>query len=330
MPEIQSSAKAPHAQVVCAGVIVADHLCPPLPHMPAAGELVAVDRLVLAIGGCAANAAINLARLGVQTRVSGKVGRDMFGKYVTDVLAEQGLDASGLIVDPVNDTSQTLIINIEGQDRRFIHTFGANKTLSVADLRASIDESTPPKVFYLGGYLILPGLDPHELGEFFKWLGTIGVHRVMDIATPGPANYLPLLEPVLPHIDAFMPNEDEAILILGQGSPLDHAQAFHKLGAHLVVITCGNNGAAVVGENLALQLGVYAVPFVDGTGGGDAFDAGYITGVVDGGDLIECLTRAAAQGASCVRGIGTTATIFDKAQSDAFIAENALAIRTIG
>lgn len=328
MPENQPM-KAPHADVVCAGVIVADHLCPPLSHMPAAGELIAVDRLVVAIGGCAANAAINLANLGVKTRVAGKVGLDMFGNYVVDVLAEKGLDASGLIVDPANDTSQTLIINIEGQDRRFIHTFGANKTLSVQDLRASVDQANPPRVFYLGGYLILPGLDPHELSEFFEWLGTLGVHRVLDIATPGPADYLPMLKPVLLHIDAFLPNEDEAALILGEGSAMDHARKFHEMGAGLVVITRGAHGAAVVSKDVALELGVYQVDYVDGTGGGDAFDAGYITGVVDGGDLMECLTRAAAQGASCVRGIGTTATIFNKEQSDSFIAEHPLSFRAV-
>ena len=42
--------------VVCAGMVVTDHLCTPIDHLPAAGELVAVDELVLNIGGGAANA----------------------------------------------------------------------------------------------------------------------------------------------------------------------------------------------------------------------------------------------------------------------------------
>lgn len=319
----------PLPQVICAGVLVADHLCPPLPHMPAAGELVAVDRLVLAIGGCAANAAINLARLGMRTQVLCKIGNDMFGQFVTDILKQEGLDTAGLRIDPDNDTSQTLIINVQGQDRRFIHTFGANKSLSVADLKSAIDPANPPKVFYLGGYLILPGLDAHELADFLAWLGTLGVHRVIDVATPGPANYLPRIKPILPHVDCFLPNSDEAALILGPGSPADHARAFHSMGAKLVVITMGGEGAVVVGHEMASHILPYKVNFVDGTGGGDAFDAGYITGIVDGGSIVDCLTRAAAQGASCVRGIGTTATIFNKAESDAFIASNPLVIRPL-
>lgn len=327
MPTAQDASKFP--QVICAGVVVADHLCPPLPHMPTAGELIAVDRLVLAIGGCAANAAMNLSKLGVRTRVVCKVGPDMFGRFVSDILEAEGLDTGGLRLDPDNDTSQTLIINIEGQDRRFIHTFGANKSLSVADLKAAIDIQNPPAVFYLGGYLILPGLDAQELADFLAWLGTLGVHRVIDVATPGPADYLPRIKPILRHVDAFMPNEDEAALILGPGTPAEHASMFHSMGAKRVVITRGGKGAVVIGDDIAVEIGTYAVNFVDGSGGGDAFDAGYITGIVAGETVTECITRATAQGASCVRGIGTTATIFNKAESDAFIATNRLTVKPL-
>ena len=55
--------------VVCAGLVVADHVTPPLDHLPRPGELIAVDNLVLNIGGGAANTAVNLARLGVSTAI---------------------------------------------------------------------------------------------------------------------------------------------------------------------------------------------------------------------------------------------------------------------
>ena len=73
-------------RVVCAGVLVADHLSTPIDHAPAAGELVAADELVLNIGGCACNAAMAMARLGVQATICGKVGDDVFGRFVADNL----------------------------------------------------------------------------------------------------------------------------------------------------------------------------------------------------------------------------------------------------
>ena len=62
-------------------------------------------------------------------------------------------------MDADHATSQTLIVNVKGQDRRFIHSFGANKGLTAADLDATLALDPPPRILYVGGYLILPALD---------------------------------------------------------------------------------------------------------------------------------------------------------------------------
>ena len=154
------------APVVCAGVLVADHLCSPISRFPRAGEVVKADEMVLNIGGLAANAAMSLARLGIRASVAGRVGDDVFGRFVADTLNARGVETSALRIDPERPTSQSLIINVKGDDRRFIHSFGANAGFSVADLDLALDP--PPKVLYLGGYLILPGLDPLLLADRFR------------------------------------------------------------------------------------------------------------------------------------------------------------------
>jgi sugar/nucleoside kinase (ribokinase family) len=315
--------------VVCAGVLVADHLCTPIDHLPASGELVKADDLVLNIGGLAANVSVNLARLGVRAAICGKVGRDVFGRFVSETLESQGVDVRCLAVDPDRATSQTLIINVQGEDRRFIHSIGANAGLVPADLDAALALDPPPSVLYLGGYLILPGLDPQALADRFAAARDRGILTVLDVACPGPADYLSRLRPVLPHTDVFLPNDDEAGLILGQADPVAQAEAFHALGARRVVITRGEHGAVSVSSGLRVRLGTYPVPFVDGTGGGDAFDAGYIAGLIDGLDELSCLRLASAIGASCVRAVGTTAGVFTRTEADAFIAERDLTIAPI-
>src|SRR5262249_12532122 len=123
-----------HADVLCAGIIVADHVCSPISHLPAAGELVMTERMLLTIGGCAAYAAVDLAKMGVRATVLGRVGGDIFGRVVAEMLREHGVDVSAVTVTPQADTSQTLIVNVAGQDRRFIHTFGANGEFRAADI----------------------------------------------------------------------------------------------------------------------------------------------------------------------------------------------------
>ena len=314
--------------VVCAGVLVADHLCTPIDHVPAAGELVAVDELVLNIGGCAANAAMALAKLGVDVGICGKVGDDTFGRFVADTLREAGVDVRGLAVDADHATSQTLIVNVKGQDRRFIHSFGANKGLAAADLDPLLD--LRPKVVYVGGYLILPGLDAEALAERFARARKGGAITMLDVCTPGPGDYLKDLRPVLSETDVFLPNADEAALILGEPDPLRQAEAFHAMGARRVVITCGDRGSVVVSDALKARVGTYPIDFVDGTGGGDSFDAGYIAGLLSGLDEAGCLKLASAVGASCVRAVGTTAGLFTRPEADAFIGRYPLAVERLG
>src|SRR6267154_1009654 len=88
------------SDVLCAGIIVADHVCAPIPHLPAAGELVTTERMLLTIGGCAANVAVDLVKMGVRAAVVGRVGGDIFGRVVAEMLGQAGVDVSALRVSP--------------------------------------------------------------------------------------------------------------------------------------------------------------------------------------------------------------------------------------
>jgi sugar/nucleoside kinase (ribokinase family) len=308
-------------------VIVADHLCTPISHFPSAGELVKADELILNIGGCASNAAVVLSKLGIRSTVCGRVGDDFFGRYVAETLESYGVDSKKLGVDPVRATSQSLIVNVKGQDRRFIHSFGANQGLTIDDLDRAL--ATHPKVVYLGGFLILPGLDAEALADRFARAKADGAWTVLDVATPGPGDYLRHLQPVLPFTDVFLPNTDEATLILGESDPIRQARAFHDLGAKRVVVTMGERGSIVISDALQAHLGAYPIDYVDGTGGGDSFDAGYIAGLIEGLAEIDCLKLASAVGASCVRAVGTTAGIFNREEAREFIERHELTIEEL-
>jgi sugar/nucleoside kinase (ribokinase family) len=315
------------ADVLCAGILVADHVCTPIDHLPAAGELVPADRILLTLGGCAANVAVGLAKMGVGAAVAGRVGGDVFGRVVGDLLREAGVDTSAVTVTPGVDTSQTLIVNVKGQDRRFIHTFGANAAFRAADIPA--DRAARAKVLYLGGYLVMDRVTQEELIPVFGAARRAGVQTVLDVVTPGPGDYLPRLEKLLPQVDVFMPNDHEAALITGETDPVRQADRFRARGAKTVIVTLGDRGAVLVGERDRLRSGAYAVEFVDGSGGGDAFAAGYIAGLLRGLDEEGRLRLASALGASCVRAIGTTAGVFTRPECDAFLARNTLTVERL-
>lgn len=313
--------------VLCSGIIVADHVCTPISHLPTAGELVKADGMLLTIGGCAANAAVDLAKMKVHAAVVGRVGKDIFGRVVADMLRETGVDVSLVKTSETQDTSQTLIINVQGEDRRFVHTFGANAEFSAADI--PLDKLAQCKVLYLGGYLVMPGLKATELANVFAKARSLGVKTVLDVVVPGPGDYTAELEPLLPQVDVFLPNNHEGELLTGTKDALQQAEMFHRMGAATVVITMGGDGSVLVQKDLRLRAGAYPVDYVDGSGGGDAFDAGYIVGLLNGLDAQGCLRYASALGASCVRAIGTTPGVFTREECEEFLKKHSLKIERI-
>src|SRR5438874_8796657 len=230
--------------VLCAGIIVADHVCHPVSHVPAAGELVMTDKMLLTIGGCAANAAVDLVKMGVAATVVGRVGSDLFGRIVADMLREHGVDTSAIQTTDGADTSQTLIVNVAGQDRRFIHTFGANAVFCASDI--PLEKVQQCKVLYLGGYLVMPKIVQDELIAVFAAARQSGAKTVLDVVVPGPGEYLSRLDRLLPHVDVFLPNNHEAEIMTAESDPVRQAETFRELGAKTVVITMGSEGSVLV------------------------------------------------------------------------------------
>ena len=118
-------------EVGCAGILVADTFCGPMKALPTEGHLLAIDNMVSTVGGCAANVACALGKQQVTSAVCGCVGNDPGAKIVADELLARGVDCSYIQATQEAPTSQTIILIIEGQDRRYIHVFGANERFAV-------------------------------------------------------------------------------------------------------------------------------------------------------------------------------------------------------
>lgn len=308
---------------LCCGIIVADFVCAPVPRVPQAGGLVMTDAISLAIGGCASNVAVDLARLGRKAVVVGRVGNDMPGRFVRDELAAAGVETTHL-VESAGQTSSTLVINVQNEDRRFIHAFGANGLFDGSEIAPALVGSA--KVLYLGGFCLMPRLAAARVAELFRLAREAHVPTVLDVVIPDPQNGREPLAAVLPWTDVFLPNVDEGRQLTGLTDPLEQARAFRAAGAGTVVVTCGGDGAVLVNADETLRAGRFAVEFVDGTGSGDAFAAGYISGLIDGLPAARCLEIGSALGASCVRRAGATTGVFTRAELEAFLSRHRLAV----
>jgi sugar/nucleoside kinase (ribokinase family) len=290
--------------------------------LPRAGELVAVPEMALRIGGCAANVAVDLAKQEVATSVMGKVGRDIWGRFLKEELSGHGIDTSGVMETDAFQTSQTLVLLCVGEDRRFVHSFGANKDLRAEDFNR--ERVASAKAFYLGGYLAMPGLEPGATADLFRFCRERGVTTFLDVVTSGDFEPSGELEAVLPFVDFFLPNDDEALLLTGRTDPAEQAQALIDLGCRTVVLTLGSRGTLVHDGTGLHRFGAFHVKAVDSSGSGDAFAAGFITAHLRGGTIEDWVRRGSALGASCVLKIGCTEGVFTRTQVEEFLASNRL------
>ncbi len=313
--------------VLCFGIIVSDHLCSPISHLPRAGELVLSPRFELAIGGNAANVSTDLAKLGVQVGVVGLVGKDVFGRHVRESLEAAGVDCRLLCESATSQTSQSLIVNVQGEDRRFIHAVGANADFDASQVTPEMVRDC--RVLFLGGYLLAEKPPVENVTRLFQAARNAGIPTLLDVVVPGPGDYWPRLRPVLALTDVFMPNEDESVLLTGETDPWRQAEAFRSAGVRTAIITRGGHGCVIVSDKGRFEAEAHRVPFVDGTGSGDAFVSGYILGLLRGNDSLDCVRLGSAMGASCVRSTGATTGVFNAAELAQFLVTHSLKITPV-
>lgn len=306
------------------GILFADIGCAPIDHAPVPGELVQTDRIEVTLGGCASSVAINLARLEVPVGLCGCVGDDGLSDFILHSLVNPLIDTTG--IRRVKDCGPgcTLIVNVKGQDRRFVSTTAANASFSFDDIPADWLEET--EILYLGGYLMMPLLEDKKTVDYFQRFRAKGGKTVLDVALYGQRPYWEVIRPLLPFVDYFLPNHDEGKIISGLDHPVDQAKFFADAGAQVSVITCGEAGAVYYSEKERFQADVFPVDFVGGTGSGDAFSAGLIAALLDGADPVGLINAASAQGMSCVRDGSATRTVFSRKERQEFLAEHQLKV----
>lgn len=306
-------------EVICAGILVYDIALPPIDSLPNAGELFNVGAPKHLIGGSAANTSIALAKLGKKVAAIGFVGKDDLGEKIIENLRNTDVLVDNILTSKFFETSQSIHVLVNGEDRRFIHYFGANSEFRVDHLKASMenyDFKSNPKIIVIGGFLLLPGFNASELNDFLKLLKNHNFTIVLDVAfDKNQLNLKEDLASVLKNVDYFLPNFDEAYILTNSQNPEIQARTLINWGAKAVVITCGVNGSFFMTENYNLKLGVYAVDVKDESGAGDAFTAGLVYGLQESWDIIDCLKFASVLAASVCREVGCTTSLFSKQEA---------------
>jgi len=215
-------------------VVIAGHICldviPDLSDHPDVGisklfrpgRLLEVGAVSFSTGGAVSNTGLSLHKLGIQTRLLGKIGDDLFGHAVRQIVNsyDAGL-TDGMVMDHSVNTSYTIIISPPGVDRIFLHCPDANDAFGVDDIR--YDLVAQADLFHFGypPLMRLMYLDNgQQLVEIFRRAKALGVTTSLDMALPDPASesgrvdWARIVADVLPFVDIFLPSIEECLYMI--------------------------------------------------------------------------------------------------------------------
>jgi sugar/nucleoside kinase (ribokinase family) len=181
------------------------------------GRLSEVGPMPLATGGSVSNTGLALKRLGVDTRLMGKVSDDLLGRAILEIVSSYGPElAEAMIVVPGETSSYTVVISPPHIDRMFLHCPGANHTFGADDVR--YDLVAGARIFHFGyppylGRMYADG--GREMIDMFRRVQEVGATTSLDMAMPDPAgpsgqvDWQAILRDTLPYVDLFVPSAEE-------------------------------------------------------------------------------------------------------------------------
>ena len=168
--------------VACIGIIVADAIGGTVDHVPGKGKLELVDSIRLYSGGCAANAAIDLAKIGLNVCIIGKIGNDGFGSFLKNELVKHNIGIEGLVIGENEATSASFVLVDSEGERSFLHCLGANAAFSEEDIDyevIKVIDTTGAGDSFAAGFITgkIKGWDLLFCGKFAN---AVGAQCVMD------------------------------------------------------------------------------------------------------------------------------------------------------
>lgn len=308
--------------VACLGLLVADTVGTAIDALPPKGTLALIDRIELHVGGCAANTAVGLARLGVPTAVLGKVGADGFGDHLVGALEKQGVETRGVRRDPSVATAATIVTVHSDAERSFLHVIGANAAVTDADV--DWDLLAGARLLHVAGLQLMPALEGEGIARVLAEAKRRGLMTTLDtVMNPRSAGWAGLA-PALPYLDWALPSFEEAKALTGEPKALRQARRFQEAGAKNVAVKMGANGCLVVpADGEPFHMAPLKVDAVDALGAGDAWVAGFLVGLLEGWPLDRTARFANAVGACCVQALGATTGIRSRAETLALLDEAA-------
>jgi fructokinase len=287
-------------------------------------------------GGAPANVAVAATRLGASSAFIGKVGEDIFGHYLEEVLKGEWVDTRGVRYDP--DARTTLVFIAKPDENTAEYVFyrnpGADTLLRPDELDASLLRETQCLHFGSLSLIVEPSgsatLAAVKIAKAAGALVSFDVNYRPTLWQSAP-NALERVKAMISRVDLLKVNETELSLLTGMPDTAQAAASLVDLGPALCVVTLGPNGSHYQTKYGGQSLPPFHVKTVDAVGCGDAFIAGLLSQLVKDGKRLndlspermeKALRFANAVGALTATKVGVIPALPTAAEVEAFLKQH--------
>lgn len=251
-------------------------------------------------GGTAVNTALVLSSFGVETKMHGNVGNDMYGDKVEQRLTDTGVKP--LLTRSENHPTTVIraIIEKDGNggvyDPRYFFSGGENGPFGIEYIDGDVFEDVD--------HVHVTNCSPSDCGEIAKK----AKERGKTVSFNPTQRYVEeACTKIVEHADLIIVNEREYD-ILGERHDVDELLE----SGTILVVTQGSAGASIYCHEHNTSHVVGAIPrngVVDTIGAGDAFVGGLLSEWLVSGDIVEAVKKGNLCGAWAVGEVGAPDTI---------------------
>ena len=274
-------------------------LIAPVEFLPGEGEEVSTGKLHKCAGGSAANLCVALAMLGHDSRFIGRVGDEPLGRFLIDNFRKEKVDISQLQIDEKVGTDLQFIAITRDGERTMYGFRGANIYLSPDKINMGPVKSS--RILHISGYAPLSDPQRKTTMKILKVARGAGALVSLDVGVLPATRATNRVCSILRYVDILFLGERGASALVGTKKPEKAAKDLLKFGPKIVALKLGRKGCFILTEMERVRSPAFPIKVVDTTGAGDAFDAGFLTGVIGEWGL-----KGAARFANAVGALSTT------------------------
>lgn len=260
-------------------------------------------------GGAPMNVAIHLQYQGLTPVVVSRVGHDGSGEELLGYLQQKGIGSQWVQVDEAHETG-VVLVNVSNRSE-VTYDIVQPVAWDYIQLQEGLEQVVAQSDYFLYGSLAARSETSRNT---LLALLNVAKQKVFDVNLRPPHYAREVLEPLLQQADIVKMNHHELIGIAGWHQPFTDEKAgmaFLKdyYAVPTIIVTRGENGAAVLSGQGYFEQAGYPVEVEDTIGSGDAFLGTFLVHYIAGKSYPEALRQACAMGALVATRRGATPAI---------------------